>query len=297
MGARRRPLPGNFRAEALRQAREAQRLRGMLGAMGEKIALWAAWMSRDDVWDRVRAACGPVRFGALAERVGLDPNASAARDVFLEALSTVGTRDMAWDLALRFSAGADHETFLRIWRAEEDVNALALQIFHGATHLYRGGSTAEAFGAHDETVGPACDYSFVSLSANPAVAVKFAFINYAVRSGNTVVVVIDAHRARKAGVVPAIYTLASEVLDLSPSEEDASRTFPMGNAGEVQAHFPAIWPPGSDKAMVAIITVFPLTPGERRKLESTGLPTLHCLDIFPSGEHRDNLDTPLNNHV
>jgi len=199
MTTSRRPLPANFRAEALRQAREAQRLRGMLDAMKEDIALWAAWMSRGDVWDRVRAACGPGEFGALAERVGLDPATATARDVFLEALSTVSTRDTAWDLVLRFSSGADRETFLRIWRAEEEINALALQIFHGATYLYRGGSVTETFGVHDGTVGPGRTHTFVSLSSSLTVAVKFTFTNYAEHGENTVAMVIDAHkRARQA---------------------------------------------------------------------------------------------------
>lgn len=277
-------LPENFRAESLRQAREAQRLRSMLGAMEKKVARWAAWMSRDDVWDRLRGACGPGEFGALAERVGLDPGTATARDVFLEALSTVSTRPMAWKLVLRLSAGADREAFVRIWRAEEDINALALQIFDGATYLYRGGSVVEAFGVHDGTVEPGRNHSFVSLSSNLAVAVKFAFNNYAMHPENTAVVAIDAHKARKMGIVPAIYSLASDVLDLRPGKESVSRTFPISNAAEAQAHFPVMWPPGSGEAMVAIITVFPITPEERRRLESTGLPTLHCLDTFPLDE-------------
>jgi len=207
----------------------------------------------------------------------------------------VGTRDMAWDLVLRFSAGADHETFLSIWRAEEDANALARRIFYGATYFYRGGSAAETFGVSDGTVGPGRKHSFVSLSPDPTVAVQFAFTNYAEYSEKTVVMVIDAHKARKAGVVPAIYALASDVLDLRPDKEDAGRTFPMGNAREIQAHFPVIWPPGSDEAMVAIITVFPLTPAERRKLERTGLPTVHCMDTFPPHEQRGNPDPPISN--
>jgi len=179
MTTSRRPLPANFRAEALRQAREAQRLRGMLDAMKEDIALWAAWMSRGDVWDRVRAACGPGEFGALAERVGLDPATATARDVFLEARA-----------------------------------------------------------------------------------------------------------------IPAIYSLASDVLNLRPDKEGASRTFPMGNASEAQAHFPAMWPPGSDEAMAAIITALPITPTERRKLESTGLPMLDCMDTFPQHGRRNDPIAP-----
>jgi len=283
MKASRRPLPGNFRAEALRQAKEAQRLRVMIDAMEENIALWVAWMSRDSVWDRVRAACGQEEFAALAERVGLDPATATARDVFLEALSTVSTRAMAWDLVLRSSSGSDRETFLRIWRAEEEINALALRIFHGATYLYRGGSVVETVGVHDGTVGTARDYSFVSLSSNPAVAIEFTFTNYAMHPENTVALAIDAHKARKAGVVPAIYSLASDVLNLRPDKEDVSRTFPLSNAGETQSHFPVTWPPGSAGSMVAIITTLQITLGERRKLESTGLPMLSFMDIFPQG--------------
>jgi len=283
MGARRRPLPGNFRAEALRQAREAQRLRGLLGAMGEKIALWVAWMSRDDVWDRVRAACGPVRFGVLAERVGLDPGTATARDVFLEALSTVGTRDMAWDLALRLSVGADHETFLRIWRMEEDANALARRIFYGATYLYRGESVTETIGVHYGTVRPGRKHSFVSLSSDPTVAADFAFVNYVKYLETTVVLAINAHKARKAGAIPATYSLASDALDLRRREEGVDRTFHLENTFELQAHFPARWPPASSAVMEAIITTSPLAAEENHWLEDTGLPMLDYNEIFPQG--------------
>jgi len=225
--------------------------------------------------------------------VGLDPGTATARDVFLEALSTVSTRAAAWDLVLRFSAGADHETFLRIWRAEEDANALARRTFYGATYLYRGGSVTETFGVHDGTVGPGRTHTFVSLSSSLTVAVKFTFTNYAEHGENTVAMVIDAHKARKAGAIPAIYSLASDVLNLRPYKESASRTFPMGNASEAQAHFPAMWPPGSDEAMVAIITALPITPTERRKLESTGLPMLDCMDTFPQhGRRNDSIAPP-----
>jgi len=103
---------------------------------------------------------------------------ATARDVFLEALSTVSTRAMAWDLVLRSSVGSDHETFLRIWRSEEEINALALQIFRAATYLYRGGSVTETFGVHDGTVGPGRTHTFVSLPSSLTVAVKFTFTNY-----------------------------------------------------------------------------------------------------------------------
>jgi len=280
MTTSRRPLPANFRAEALRQAREAQRLRGMLDAMKEDIALWAAWMSRGDVWDRVRAACGPGEFGALAERVGLDPATATARDVFLTALSSVGAYETAWRLALRFSTGADRDTFLAIWRMEKEVNELARQIFHGATYFYRGQSVNETIRLHDGTVGYALHRSFVSLSSSILISARFAFNGPVEYRGTPVVLVVDARKARKAGAVTATYSLASDILDLPQGEEGVGRTFPLRLAHELQVHFHARWPLGSEAAMVAIITTSPPTRKDMRLLEGTGTPILDCRHIF-----------------
>ncbi|RNJ72019.1 MAG: hypothetical protein EB832_04755 [Thaumarchaeota archaeon S14] len=293
MTPRRGRLPDNFRAEALRQAREAQRLRVKLNGMGERIAWYVTWLSGGGIWNVLRDACGQGRFVALAAKVDLDPLETTAKDVFLTALSTVSTRNMAWRLILRFSTGVDHKTFLEIWRMEENMNALAQRIFYGASYLYRGESIAETVGIHDGTVDPDRNHSFVSLSSNPTMAIQFAFTNYAIYSESTVVLAIDAHSARKTGVAPATYSLVSDVLDLPRSEEDVDRTFPMSNIFELQAHFPVRWPPRSDAAMVAIITVLPLLSDERYKLENTDLPILNYMDIFPHDKLSNNSLTGL----
>ena len=66
---RRGRLPDNFRAEALRQAKEAQRLRVKLNGMGERIAWYVTWLSGGGIWNVLRDACGQGRFGALAAKV------------------------------------------------------------------------------------------------------------------------------------------------------------------------------------------------------------------------------------
>jgi len=273
--------PRNLRAENLRQAREARRLRHMLDSMGKRIALYVPWLSGDGVWDDLRDACGSLQFGALAAKMGLDPKQVTAREVFLTALSTVSARGMAWNLVLRFSTGDDHAAFLEIWRMEEEVNASVRRIFRNAKYLYRAESVNETIKIHDGTVGPALHYSFVSLSSSLLASIKFAFNDQFEYTGTPVVLVVDAHKARKAGAIPATYSMASDVLDLPRDAEGVNRTFPLGQAHELQAHFPAQWPPGSAAAMVAIITTMRPTPDELCRLEAMGIPTLSCTDIFP----------------
>jgi len=255
-------------------------MRDLLDKMAGRIAVYASWFSGGSIWEAVRDACGPVRFGTLAESVGLDPNASSARDVFLAALSSVGAYETAWRLALRFSTGADRDTFLAIWRMEKEVNELARQIFHGATYFYRGQSVNETIRLHDGTVGYALHRSFVSLSSSILISARFAFNGPVEYRGTPVVLVVDARKARKAGAVTATYSLASDILDLPQGEEGVGRTFPLRLAHELQVHFHARWPLGSEAAMVAIITTSPPTRKDMRLLEGTGTPILDCRHIF-----------------
>jgi len=283
MRARQRAPPVGFGRQCLRQARAAQRMRDMLAGMAGRIAGHSSRFAEDGPWEAIRAACGEGTFGDLASRVGLDPATATAREVFLEALSTVATYATAWGIVLRFSEGSDREMFLDAWRMECDVNGLARQMFLDAAYFYRGESVAETVGVDDGSVGPAQNYSFVSLTSGPVTGTKFAFDNYVKSAKTTVVLVIDARMARKAGALPAVYSLASSALDLRRSKESADRTFPLGLAYEAQAHFRNRWPRGSGASMVAIITVFPLAPDERCQLERTGLPMLSGTDIFPKG--------------
>lgn len=281
MRPKRGPLPDNFREETLRQAVESQRMRDRLDGVEEWIGRHARWLYQStDAWDALGASCGTARLGALAERAGLDPRASAARDVFLTALSTISTYKMAWDLALRFSTGAAHKTLLAIWHVERGVNALARRIFCDAEYLYRGQSADETVKLHDGTVGPALRRSFVSLSSSPKVAIEFAFAGRIEHAVTAVALAIDAHKAREAGAVAAIYSLAADALGLRRSEEGVGRTFPLENADELQIHFPSKWPPGSDAMMVAIIAISHIPDKERLRMESIGLPILDYADIF-----------------
>jgi len=259
-------------------------MRDMLDTMAGRIVGHSSWFAEDGAWDALRVACGEETFGGLAARVGLDPASATAKEVFLVALSTVDTREMAWGIAPRFSEGADHEMLLDAWRIERDVNALASQLFFAATYFYRGESVTETANVDDGSVGPAQNYSFVSLTSGPVTGTKFAFENYVRFAMTTVVLAIDARMARKAGALPAVYSLASSVLDLPRNKESADRTFPLELAHELQAHFRDRWPRGSEASMVAIITIFPLAPDERCRLEGTGLPILSGTDIFPKNE-------------
>lgn len=193
----------------------------------------------------------------------------------------MSTYRRSWDLALQFSSGAIHETLVNMRRIENTVNANARKMFEGAAYYYRGESVSETIGVHCGTVGPARNYSYVSLSSDPVAASRFASTDQRVPDEAKVVLAIDARMAQKLGIFPATYSMASDALNLLPSEESTSRTFPVGLAHELQAHFCARWPSGSAEAMVAIITTVPPSPGYRRQLEETGIPVLDYGAVMP----------------
>jgi len=239
------------------------------------LARHVSWPTGDrGVWDGIRAPCDPAGYGRLAAAPGLDPVADPPRDVFLAGLSTVSTYGLAWGLVLRHSRGADREAFLDICRMEALVNRLARRIFRAAAHYYRGQSAVETVRLCLGDAGRPMFRSFVSLSSSPVVAARFALDRKGFRGGTKVAVAMDAREARKLGIAPAMYSLASDVLQLRRSAESTGRTFPMGFADELQAHFHGRWPPGSELALVAILATPPLEPAERRQLERTGLPVL-----------------------
>jgi len=213
----------------------------------------------------IRQACG---------RAGPGPVADPPRDVFLAGLSTVSTYGLAWGLVLRHSRGADREAFLDICRMEALVNRLALRTFRSAAHYYRGQSAVETVRLCLGDAGRPMFRSFVSLSSSPVVAARFALDREGFRNGTKVVIAMDAREARKLGTAPAMYSLASDALQLRRPAESTGRTFPMRFAHELQAHFHGRWPPGSELAPAAILAMLPLEPGERRQLEGTGLPVL-----------------------
>jgi len=275
---------GILRRESTRQADQGRRLRALLIAMAPIMVKHISWLSQDGgTWDAVLSACGPTRYGALAASLGLDAAVVVPRDVFMAGLTTVGTYGRAWDLALRFSAGAAHETLADIRRIENTVNGLVRGAFHGASYYYRGESVLETLGAHLGTVGAAWHYSYVSLSSDLAAAPWFASRGRHGPGGAKVVLAVDARRARGLGIFPATYSMASDALNLPRSREGTRRTFPARNADELQVHFCDRRPPGSGEAMEAIITVGTLPPGDRRMLEATGVPVVAGEDVFPRG--------------
>jgi len=277
----------NLETEFFRQATQGQRMLELVESLEGQISRHAKWLARDcGVWNRIHASCDPAMSNAIAATLGLDSRAVSSRDMFMEGFSTVSTYDPTWDLALRFSTGADHTALLSIRQTENTVNVFAHKIFGDATHLYRGHSVSETVGVHNGTVSVPRNYSFVSLSSSPMVAIRFAFRNHALSPETAVVLVIDAQEARRAGIVPATYSLAASVLGLRRGDEDAGRTFPLGLAHEVQAHFPGRWPLDFGEATVAILTIVPPTPDERLKMEGTGLPILDCKDLFLRGQAR-----------
>lgn len=117
-------------------------------------------------------------------------------------------------------------------------------------------------------------YSFVSLSSDPIIAMTFAAGNTIVSNTPEIILAIDASKAREMGIFPAVYSLASDVLDLPRCSESTSRTFPLKFAEELQAHFCQQWPSGSEELMVAIVTISHPTSGMRHNLEKMGLPVL-----------------------
>lgn len=257
-------------------------MRALLAALAPRLAMRASWlMGNRGVWDGIRASCDPAGYGRLAAALGLDPAAASPRDVFLAGLSTVATYGLAWGLVLRHSRGADREAFLDICRMEAMVNRLARRIFRAARHYYRGQSVGETVMLCLGAAGWSQFRSFVSLSSSPIEAIKFASDRESPRNVAKVVIAIDAREAQKMGIFPAMYSLASDILQLRRSAEGTDRTFPMGFAYELQAHFCARWPPGSELALVAILTVLPLEPDERNQLEVTGLPMLDSGALLP----------------
>jgi len=227
------------------------------------------------------AACGPERFGALADGLGLDARAVPPRIVFLTGLSTVGTYCGTWELALRFSDGAVREALSGIRQIENSVNALARHAFPAAAHYYRGESVPETTGVRSRAAGPAWHYSYVSLSSGPAAAPGLTARERRRPGGAKVVLVIDARTVQRLGIFLAVCSMASDVLGLTREEESTGRTFPVRLGHELQAHFCDQWPPGSEEAMVAVLTGAPLSPGDRGRLEETGLPVLDAGAVIP----------------
>lgn len=203
-------------------------MRALLAALGPRLAMRASWLADNGgVWDGIRDSCDPARYGRLAVSLGHDPAAAPPREVFLAGLSTVATYGLAWGLVLRHSSGAGREALLDICRMEAFVNRLARRLFRAATHYYRGQSVMETVMLCLGAAGRPMFRSFVSLSSSPTVATEFGRFMRGKYRETKVVIAIDARKAQKMGITPAMYSLASDILGLRRSDEGTDRTFPM----------------------------------------------------------------------
>jgi len=240
------------------------------------------WLSEGGgAWDGISAACGKKRLDALSARLGLGALASP-RDAILAGLSTVATYGTTWDMLLESTAGSARRGFLAIRQMEDAVNRIAQDAFYRASYYYRGLSIVELEAICSGKILPGPAYSFVSLSADPVAAMRFA-ANLSNRPYIThVVLAIDAHMARKLGAIPAVYSIASDVVDLRSRSESISRTFQLRYAYELQAHFAHKWPHGSAAMAKSVITLLdPLSVASRLAREMS-VPCVPYRDLVPA---------------
>lgn len=241
------------------------------------------WLSKyGGAWDGISGMCGHERIKAIAASLKMDVMTSSPREIILTGLSTVGAYKMTWDMLLRHTVGLPHKKFLAIRRMEDNVNAITRAAFYRAAYYYRGLSIVEleSICSGDLLLGPV--YSFVSMSANPTIALKFA--RYKTRSffAPNAVLVIDSRMARSQGIVPAMYSMASDVLNLRRGAESAIRTFHMWNAFELQAHFFPKWPRSSRTMARSVITVSEPSSESERLAKVLGVPCIASSDLLPA---------------
>lgn len=254
-------------------------LEGIKGTMEESFH----WLSKyGEAWGGISGMCGHDRIRALASALKMDAMNSSPREIILTGLSTVDAYKMTWDILLRHTVGITHKNFLAIRKIEDSVNAVAREAFYRAAYYYRGLSMVEleSICSRNILLGPV--YSFVSLSANPTVALKFArYKNRSLLAPNAVLA-IDSRRARSQGIVPAMYSMASDVLNLRHGAESVKRTFHMWNAFELQCHFFPKWPRDSSTIARAIITVSGTSSESERLAKVLGVPCMASSDLFPA---------------
>ena len=240
----------------------------------------AAWLDGGMDWNRVAASCPAWKLARLAAMLGLDLRDTDSHDLFLMALTTLSTREWAWRLVLEL-ATKDERTRLRVIRAIDDMlNEANEQEFCAAGWLCRGLGTDEFEGVCAGTVGPGELYKIVSMTPIARVALKFALRYIRQRSVPHVIVVLDASLARSLGARPAVYSLATDALDLKPQDERAGRTFRARYADEAQAQFDLAWPTGSSRAVRAVAAVGDPSPHDLWRLERTGTPVVALDDLL-----------------
>lgn len=267
--------------QSARQAAAGVQMSRLLDGIKAQAQEHREWLSEGGgAWDGISAACGKKRLDALSARLGLGALASP-RDAILAGLSTVATYGTTWDMLLESTAGSARRGFLAIRQMEDAVNRIAQDAFYRASYYYRGLSIVELEAICSGKILPGPAYSFVSLSADPVAAMRFA-ANLSNRPYIThVVLAIDAHMARKLGAIPAVYSIASDVVYLRSRSESISRTFQLRYAYELQAHFAHKWPHGSAAMAKSVITLLdPLSVASRLAREMS-VPCVPYRDLVP----------------
>ena len=264
------------RAQGERGAALAGRVKGRLA----EFKAHAAWLDGGMDWNRVAASCPAWKLARLAAMLGLDPWDPDRRKLFLTALTTLSTRKWAWRIVLEL-ATKDERTRLRVIRSIDDMlNGANEQEISAAGWLCRGLGTDEFEGVCAGTVGPGDLYRIFSMTTIPEVALKFALRNLRRYRVPHVIVVLDARLARSLGARPAVYSLASDALDLKPRDERGNRAFKARYADEAQAQFDLAWPTGSSRAVRAVAAVGDPSPHDLWRLERTGTPIVALEDLL-----------------
>lgn len=262
------------------QGERGAALAGLVEDKRVELKAHAAWLDGGMDWNRVAASCPAWKLARLAAMLGLDPWDPDRRKLFLTALTTLSTRKWAWRIVLEL-ATKDERTRLRVIRSIDDMlNGANEQEISAAGWLCRGLGTDEFEGVCAGTVGPGDLYRIFSMTTIPEVALKFALRNLRRYRVPHVIVVLDARLARSLGARPAVYSLASDALDLKPRDERGNRAFKARYADEAQAQFDLAWPTGSSRAVRAVAAVGDPSPHDLWRLERTGTPIVALEDLL-----------------
>lgn len=271
----------HLRQQGARQANMGEQMRMLLNEVEPRIGEYLEWLLEGSTaWDAISTACGQRKLEAFAVRLKLDTLNSSFRDVILTGLSTVATYGMTWDMLLGSTMGLTRKNLLAIRQIEDAVNRIVQNAFSRAFYFYRGLSIVELEAICLGKTLPGLIYSFVSMSVDPTIAMRFAFSNSCVTPTPHVVLAIDAYRARMLGAVPALYSLASDILNLPASAESVNRTFQMQHATELQTNFSRQWPSASSTMAKAILTVLETPPYVRYLAKELRAPCLSYQNVF-----------------
>lgn len=277
----------DLKRQSARQAVVGVQMRRLLGGMTRQAREYSMWLSvNSGVWDEISGACGQESLKALASRLGMGSLTSSPRDIILAGLSTVSTYSITWNMLLESTTGATYRNFMAIRHMEDAVNRIAHAAFYRAAYYYRGLSIVELDAICSGNIGSGPTHTFVSLSSNLRTAIEFAFVPSGPLSPLKVVLAIDSHAARALGATPAMYSLASDILDLRSSEEGIHRTFHLWHAHELQANFSPEWPQGSAKTAKCVLTVLETSPKVSRLARELGVPCMPYHDLLSTSAQK-----------